>query len=80
MLSYIKMLTDAVDLAINGKEYERQKKLERQKEYKRVKKNLSLTCKRCGKLAEPISGTRRRYKCSSCGHQFASAEHNLPEG
>ena len=37
----------------------------------------SLTCAACGALAEPIDGTRDRYKCTKCSIQFAGAKHSL---
>lgn len=36
---------------------------------------MSLTCKKCGTLAHPIRGTSNRYRCPSCGRQFANARH-----
>lgn len=39
------------------------------------KKDNSLNCRKCGRLAEPIEGTTSRYRCS-CGSQFAGAPHS----
>src|SRR4051812_36331594 len=38
---------------------------------------LSLTCRRCGKLAPPILDTGNRYRCHGCDNQFAGARHDL---
>lgn len=40
-------------------------------------KDFSLTCNRCGKLAEPITGSGNRYRCSACGNQFAHSWHGV---
>jgi hypothetical protein len=40
------------------------------------RKNLSLSCQRCGKLAAPVLGTINRYRCR-CGNQFAGDSHKL---
>jgi Zn finger protein HypA/HybF involved in hydrogenase expression len=37
----------------------------------------SLTCRRCGELAAPISETRDRYRCSNCNHQFSGRRHSF---
>ena len=42
-----------------------------------TRSKFSLTCRRCGKLAGPIGGTRNRYRCDGCGKQFAGANHTL---
>jgi transposase-like protein len=39
--------------------------------------NECLTCRKCGALAQPISGTRNRYRCPGCGKQFAAAKHSF---
>ena len=51
--------------------------LEAQREFELASRNLSLTCKICGKLASPIPDTGNRYRCADCGNQFAGATHNL---
>ena len=38
--------------------------------------NMALPCRRCKRLAEPIEGTKNRYRCK-CGNQFAAARHHL---
>ena len=45
------------------------------------RKELALSCSRCGKLAAPILRTGNRYRCP-CGNQFAGDYHNLeiPKG
>ena len=43
---------------------------------KKLYRNHSLSCNKCGGLAEPIAGTKRNYRCA-CGHQFAGANHPL---
>jgi hypothetical protein len=43
----------------------------------RMKQELALTCRRCGKLAVPIVDTGNRYRCENCGNQFAGASHGL---
>lgn len=39
--------------------------------------DYSLTCRRCKGLAKPIPDTENRYKCDSCGNQFAAAPHGM---
>ena len=36
-----------------------------------------LTCHRCKSLASPIAGTHNRYRCGSCGRQFAASRHSF---
>lgn len=53
---------------------------EQEKEHRayveKQKKNMALPCRRCKTLAEPIEGTKNRYRCV-CGNQFAAARHHL---
>jgi len=39
------------------------------------KRDLSLSCGSCGKLAAPINGTGNRYRCNSCSNQFVGPVH-----
>jgi len=41
-----------------------------------AQKTLALTCRRCQALAPPIPDTGNRYRCPSCGNQFAGARHS----
>jgi serine phosphatase RsbU (regulator of sigma subunit) len=58
---------------------ERRLELERRKReaYEHNMQALSLTCRRCGKIAPPIPGTGNRYRCGGCGNQFAGAAHRM---
>lgn len=44
---------------------------------KQERQDLAVTCRECGDLAAPISGTRNRYRCDNCGNQFGSSYHGL---
>ena len=46
------------------------------KEEARKKRNLGLTCVKCGFLGMPIDETGNRYRCEKCGKQFVSDKHH----
>jgi hypothetical protein len=50
---------------------------ERRAYVEKQKNNMALPCRRCKTLAEPIEGTKNRYRCACCGNQFAAARHHL---
>ena len=68
-----------LDLAHGGPQKraaEERAKKGRTEAFYRQLKDHSLSCNKCGGLAEPISGTKRNYRCS-CGHQFSGSNHPL---
>jgi hypothetical protein len=46
-------------------------------EWRREMEDRSLSCNVCGALAEPLPRSINRYKCGSCGRQFAGARHGM---
>jgi hypothetical protein len=46
-------------------------------EKERKMRDFALTCFRCRKLAKPIPGTGKPYRCEHCGNQFISGYHNV---
>lgn len=78
MTSILDIILDAYK---SDKKQDELKKLEDagRKEDRKLKKkwikNHSITCKKCNNLAKPIKDTLNRYRCDSCGSQFAGPAH-----
>lgn len=49
----------------------------RRQEWETRRRDLSISCTRCAKLASPIPATADRYRCPDCDAQFAGPRHDL---
>ena len=54
-----------------------QERKEARRAHEQLMVDLSLTCRRCGKLARPVEATANRYRCEGCGKQFVGARHKM---
>lgn len=70
-----KAVNDQKKRDLESRRFEEQQE-QRRKYYIQQSRDLALTCKSCGSLGMPISGSLNRYRCG-CGKQFAGAAHNL---
>lgn len=57
--------------SISGKEEREEKE---KNKIDNFNEKYSVSCRRCNNLANPILGTKNRYRCS-CGNQFAGPHH-----
>jgi hypothetical protein len=66
----------AVDLAVGTVKMIAETVADSGKYQRQRERDLSLTCRKCGRMAGPISGTSNRYRCG-CGRQFSADKHHL---